>query len=378
MIKLQNGYFDNGATSFPKPEAVAKAMQIYLSELGGTYGRAAYDRVRRSTALVEACRDELANLSGTTLADHLVFTANATTAVNTILNGIPIKGKILLSPLEHNAIMRPLFRLKESGKIAGWELLPHRADGSIDVSRLPAVRLNDTSLVIINHQSNVNGVIQPIEEICNWINGRLPILIDTAQSFGENPVEIDRWRVDYQVFTGHKHLLGPTGTGGFFVRNPNQMSPYIYGGTGSRSDSFEMPGFLPDRFEAGTPNIVGIAGLLAALQNRPNPRHNHHDLIQMLDEMEKIPGIKLLRSLRPESQGELFSMVPERLSTASLATALEEQGIEVRSGLHCAPLAHETLGTSKSGAVRFSLSPYHTVDDLQTLITVVHEIVKNR
>lgn len=376
MTEISNGYFDNGATSFPKPSAVSNAMSHFITELGGTYGRSAYERVRQSTALVEQCREELTRYMGSTLADHLSFTPNATVAINTVLNGLRLSGRVLISPLEHNAVMRPLTFLKQTGRISEWGLLPHHPDGRIDCDRLSKVDLKNVSLIIVNHQSNVNGVIQPLKELGDWIDHRVLFLTDLSQSLGENTVKIDHWKIDYAAFTGHKHLLGPTGTGGLFGRNMERLRPLIQGGTGSLSASFDMPDFLPDRFEAGTPNVVGIVGLLAALQNRPQPAHTRDDLLQMLAEIAQIPGIHLYRSIQPEYQGELFSLTHDRLSNATLATRLAEQHIETRSGLHCAPLAHQTLGSFRTGTVRFSLSPYHTVADMSALIKIISTIVK--
>lgn len=369
-------YFDNASTSFPKPAAVGEAIYHYLNEQGGTYGRAAYTRVIESTTMVENCRDHLAGLLGVSQGEHLFFTPNATTAANSILKGLSLQGRILVSPLEHNAIMRPLCSLNGQHPLR-WEVLPHHADGSVDIDKLPAIDRTGVSLVIINHQSNVNGVIQPLEEICRWAD-EIPVMADLSQSFGIIPVECDRIGLEYAVFTGHKHLLGPTGTGGFYARHPEKITPLIHGGTGSRSASMEMPSHYPDRFEAGTPNTTGIAGLLAALENRPEPAHSHADFLECLDSIGTLSGMRLYKAIDPRQQGELFSLVHDTLSSDAFAYALYSRfGIETRSGLHCAPLAHQTLGTSAGGTVRISPSPYHTAGDLRHLTEAITQITRN-
>ncbi|WP_262920291.1 aminotransferase class V-fold PLP-dependent enzyme [Parabacteroides sp. FAFU027] len=374
---MHNSYFDNAATSFPKPPQVAEAISRYLNEEGGTYGRAAYERVRNATMQVEDCRDALAHLLGVNDAENIAFTANATTGLNAILFGLELKlgARVWVSPLEHNAVMRPLRHLQET---KGLEIktLPAGNDGSIDIAALESLPANDCDLLVINHLSNVNGVIQPIREIAQIAHTKgWFIILDASQSLGEIPVNAGDWGVDFIAFTGHKGLLGPTGTGGFYAKNPSLLQPTIFGGTGSLSESYDMPDELPDRFQPGTPNVAGIIGLLAALENRPMPQHTHNDFFECLNAIEKLPGVRLYKANNPEQQGELFSLTHERLSTGDFAQLLyDRHGIETRSGLHCAPLAHRTLGTFPSGTVRFSLSPYHTPDDLAYLIKAIADV----
>ena len=374
---MHNTYFDNAATSFPKPPQVAEAISRYLNEEGGTYGRAAYERVRRATMQVEDCRDALAGLLGVNGAENIAFTANATTGLNAILFGLALKpgARVWVSPLEHNAVMRPLRHLQET---IGIEVKTLHADndGCIDIAALEKLPANDCDLLVINHLSNVNGVIQPIQEIARTARTKgWPIILDASQSLGEIEVNAGEWEIDFVAFTGHKGLLGPTGTGGFYAKNPSFLQPTVFGGTGSLSESYDMPDELPDRFQPGTPNVVGIIGLLGALENRPTPQHTHIDFFDCLNAIEQLPGIKLFKANNPAQQGELFSLTHERLSTGDFAQLLyDRHGIETRSGLHCAPLAHRSLGTFPSGTVRFSLSPYHTPDDLAFLIKAIADV----
>ncbi len=371
-----NLYFDNCATSFPKPAAVAEAMSKHLNETGGTYGRSAYPRILQSTRLVEDCRDQLADLMGTTDAAKIIFTANATTALNLMIQGICRKGgHVLTSSMEHNAIARPLEYLKSKGLIE-WELLESAPDGRILIEKIASKLRPDTMLVAICHMSNVNGMAQSPGDIKKAI-GDIPLLIDASQSLGQFPVEVDRWGVDFLAFTGHKSMLGPTGTGGAFIRHPEVVEPLIFGGTGSGSDSLSMPSFVPDRFEAGTPNITGIHGLNAALKNRPVYQHTKDDFLELIREVKRNANYRVRCADDLSNQGRLFSVLHNKMNGSSLAQIFyESYGIECRAGLHCAPLAHRHLGSFPSGDCRFSLSPYHTPEELSYLSKAIHDVGK--
>jgi cysteine desulfurase family protein len=369
-----NLYFDNCATSFPKPAAVAEAMVSHLNETGGTYGRSAYPRILQSTKLVEECRDSLAALVGTAEGDKIIFTANATTALNLMIQGICKRGgHVLTSAMEHNAIARPLEHLRRLGWIE-WELLESAPDGTIITEKIASKIRPNTILVAVCHMSNVNGMAQSPGEIKKAI-GEIALLLDASQSLGSHPVLVDEWGVDFLAFTGHKSLLGPTGTGGAFVRRQELVEPLIYGGTGSGSDSLLMPSFLPDRFEAGTPNITGIHGLNAALKNRPVPRHTSADFADLLREVKTNRNYVVRCATDFANQGKLFSVVHHSLSSSELAHRFYEAfGIESRAGLHCAPLAHRHLGSFPNGDCRFSLSPYHTPEELNFLAKAIHDV----
>jgi cysteine desulfurase family protein len=371
-----NLYFDNCATSFPKPSAVAEAMSKHLNETGGTYGRSAYPRILHSSKLVEECRDQLAGWMGTSEADKIILTANATTALNLMIQGICKKGgHVLTSVMEHNAIARPLEYLRQTGLIE-WELMDSEPDGRIRIDKIAGKLRPNTILVAVCHMSNVNGMAQSPGKIKKAI-GDIPLLIDASQSLGSHPVEADIWGVDFLAFTGHKSLLGPTGTGGAFMRHPELVAPLLYGGTGSGSDSLSMPSFVPDRFEAGTPNITGIHGLNAALHNRPVAKHTKDDYADLLEEVRQNKNYLLRCASDFTNQGKLFSVVHQSLSSSELAQRMYEQyGIESRAGLHCAPLAHRHLGSFPNGDCRFSLSPYHTPEELDYLAKAIYDVGK--
>jgi len=367
MPQFSNTYFDNASTSWPKSPEVAHAMSDFLLKTGGTYGRAAYQRVYRTSAMIEECRNELAEVMGVKESENIAFTQNATQAINTILFGLDLHDcEVLVSPLEHNAVMRPLEYLKETRNVI-WKVLPAQKDGTVIPEKIPEMVTERTQLIIINHESNVNGVVQPVEKVRSFI-GDLPLMIDTTQSLGNVPFEGDKWGVDFIAFTGHKGLLGPTGTGGFYVRNTELLTPLVFGGTGSRSESFEMPLFAPDKFEAGTHNTVGIAGLLAALKNRPECGWKSSDLDELIEKLQNIPGVRVLTATQPANRGSVFSLIHEKLTPSAIARRLYDRfEIEIRSGLHCAPMAHQYLGTFPHGSARFAPSLYHTSDDLVSL-----------
>jgi cysteine desulfurase family protein len=369
-----NTYFDNGSTSWPKPPEVAQAMSDFLLKEGGTYGRAAYGRVYQTSMMVEECRNELAGLLGVGESSNVVFTANATQGINAIISGLNLQDcDVLVSPLEHNAVMRPLEYLKQVRNV-NWHFLPAGEDGCIIPEKIPQVISSKTKLVIVNHQSNVNGLVQPIEEIKEFI-GTIPLMLDVTQSLGSIAVRGDQWGADFIAFTGHKGLLGPTGTGGFFVRDPDGLLSFWRGGTGSRSGSFEMPPFSPDKFEAGTHNTVGIAGLLAAITNKPELKWTKDHLNNLITALQKIRGLKVLVAKNPGFRGGLFSVVHESLAPSEIARRLyEEYNIEIRAGLHCAPQAHQYFSTFPSGSARFALSPYHSNEDLECLRGVLQEV----
>lgn len=369
-----NTYFDNSSTSFPKPPQVAAAITHYLNHIGGTYGRAAYNRVMQASAETEACRDLVAQIIGTTLSDNIGFTLNATASLNLLIQGLCKPGDhVLTSPMEHNAVARPLHALCQQGIITR-DMLEADHDGRVIAHKIAEKITPHTRLVIINHMSNVNGVIQPLEAIKKAI-GNIPLLVDATQSAGKISIQADARHLDMVALTGHKSLLGPTGIGAFFVRNHSLVEPLVYGGTGSKSEMLEMPGFMPDKYEAGTQNIAGIFGLKAAIEHQPIPCHTPHDFLSLLAETEKLTSVTVIKAQNSNHQGELFSITHKQYDTGTLADILYRKGgIETRAGLHCAPLAHRHLGTFPDGTVRISLSPYHTPDDLKHLLRILQEI----
>jgi len=365
-------YFDNSATSFPKPPEVGTFIQNYLA-VGGTYGRSGYPRAAESTALVEQLRDKLAVTFGIGQPEKIAFCANSTQAINTILRGIKFgKQEILISPLEHNAVTRPLEMMRKTSGVR-FHVIANHKDGLIDIEGLKKQLNSRIGMVVVNHQSNVNGLVQPIAEIKKAI-GDIPILVDASQSAGGIPIDCNQYGIDYLAFTGHKGLLGPTGIGGFYARDPESIEPLIFGGTGSNSSSYDMPLSLPDKFQAGTPNMVGAAGLLGALFANITVQHSRSNFVEMLHHLNCIQGLVLFCANEIENQGETFSFRYTNENPGNTAFRLYQLfGIETRSGLHCAPLAHATLGSLPHGSVRVSLSPFHTLKDLEYLANSIEK-----
>lgn len=363
-----NLYFDNASTSFPKPQALENAACSYLRR-GGNYGRASYHRAVENVRVVESCRDALGRFIGVD-GDNIVFTKNATEASNVVLSSLGLCGqKVLVSPLEHNAVMRVLHHLG-----ADVEVMECASDdGTINTDWLgDRCAKGDLRLVCVNHISNVNGVVQPLDIVSEIVvNCGAKLFVDASQSVGVCEVV----HSDYIIFTGHKALYGCVGVGGFYARDIESVKSFIFGGTGSNSDSFEMPDFSPDKFEAGTSNIIGIEMLLAALQNRPIANHTREDFLKLLDSIKMIEGITLYCAADRTMQAELFSVTHCSATVSDFAQQLyDKYGFEVRKGLHCAPLAHKTLGTFSEGTVRFSLSAYHTAEDLRYLCSSIEQI----
>lgn len=365
-----NKYFDNSSTSYPKPIEVADAIYHHITAVGGNYGRASYERALTNNTLVESTRDQVAALIGTAEGDHIFWCQNATMASNIILNSLDLRGKnVLVSPLEHNAVMRPLEYLG-----AHWTTLPALSDGTIDVSKLKDLSLKDIDLIIINHLSNVNGVIQPLQEVAAWA-GDTPLMVDTSQSLGHTEIDVIASNIDYLIFTAHKGLYGVTGLGGYYVKETSKLRPLIYGGTGSSSESYLMPEAFPDRQEAGTPNIIGIVGLNAALTHKPNPLHTKADTLALIKGIKEMEGMHVFCANDGLYQGELFSFTHNRINGSEFAYQLQKKyGIECRYGHHCAPLAHKNIGSFDSGTLRISLSPYHTPEDMDYLLNAIKEI----
>lgn len=373
-----NYYYDNAATSFPKPKEVADAMYKYLTENGGTYGRSAYRRVLDSTMAVELCRNSISEMLNCS-SNNIFFTVNATHASNILIQGLNIikKGSVIaISPMEHNAVMRPLEHIANSKRVTHI-VVPHESDGLVDINALEKFIVeNNVTLLIINHQSNVNGVIQPLQEIAEITSKcNVKFMVDATQSIGVLDIDLSKNMIDYLIFTGHKNLYGPMGVGCLYMKDYTEVKPLIYGGTGSHSDSYNMPSHYPDILEAGTPNIPAIVGLNAALGSKTTPLHSHDEFLNLLKEIKKCNNIIVYSANDSANQGEVISITHKDISVADLANKLYDKfQIEVRAGLHCSPLAHRTLNTFKDGTVRISTSLFHTINDFDYLLNAIKSI----
>ena len=380
-------YLDNAATTFPKPSCVAEAMAGYINRIGVNVGRGRYATAYAAEELVLDTRERLAALFHAPDPRGVIFTSGATESINVLLKGLLHPGdRVLVSSLEHNAVMRPLAQLAARGVLV--DCLPCEADGTTRAETVEALLTPDTRAVVITHASNVCGTLQPVERIgaiCH--RRRVYFIVDAAQTAGLCPLDIQGMGIDALAFAGHKALLGPQGIGGFVI-NPKlaeQIEPLVAGGTGSRSHSETMPDFLPDKFEAGTPNLPGIAGLNAALR-WAEERGRETFLAAELALTERfLAGLKTMAEqgkLALLGRGDavnrvgVISVCPCQKEQAEVAAALEERfGILVRGGLHCAPAAHRALGSYPAGSLRFSFGPANTPADVDAAITALNALL---
>lgn len=369
-------YLDNAATSFPKPQQVIRAMTDALRSFGANPGRGGHQLALQAGRTVEKCREAAASLLGVAHPERVIFTRNCTESLNIAITGMLRKGdEVICSHGEHNAVMRPLERFVSRGDIT-VKLLRPDAHGLLSPDTLRRAITSQTSLVIICHASNVTGVIQPVRElgaVCR--EHGVPFLVDAAQTAGVLDVTLDGLNADMIAMPGHKGLLGPHGTGLLALREGVDPEPLILGGTGSASESVRQPELLPDRYESGTLNLPGIAGLLAGIEFVTKQREEIHRYEASLNDrlrrqLAEIPGLTILGAESAPRVG-ITAVVPEGGDSAALADALDATGVAVRGGLHCAPAMHSYLGTMRSGAVRFAPGPYNTereIDDTAALV----------
>lgn len=379
-------YFDNAATSWPKPPQVKEAMNRFMEEVGANPGRSGHFRSIEAARIVFETREALSVLFHVKDSSRIVFTLNATESINLALKGLLKPGDhVITSSMEHNSVMRPLRDLERKG--IELTVAPCFDDGTLDAKEVERKIQSNTKMVVLNHASNVTGTLLPIEEvglIARKYN--LLFLVDAAQTAGAYPIDIEKDGIDLLAFTGHKSLYGPQGTGGLVIGErikEKEMIPLKQGGTGSRSEFEEQPDFLPDCFESGTPNGVGLAGLLAGVQfvlekGVEQIRQNEMALIiKLIKGLKKIPQVKLYGPELQEDQIATLSFNFAHLSPSNGALRLEKEfGILCRPGLHCAPAAHHTLGTFPEGTIRFGLSAFNTEAEIETAIQAVSQISK--
>jgi len=381
-------YFDNAATSWPKPPQVKEAMNRFMEEVGANPGRSGHFRSIEAARIVFETREALSILFHVQDSSRIVFTLNATESINLALKGLLKPGDhVITSSMEHNSVMRPLRDLERKG--IELNIVPCSKEGMLNPEGVERKIQSNTKMIVLNHASNVTGTLLPIEEvglIARKYN--LLFLVDAAQTAGAYPIDIEKDGIDLLAFTGHKSLYGPQGTGGLVVGErikEKEMIPLKQGGTGSRSEFEEQPDFLPDCFESGTPNGVGLAGLFAGVQfvleKGVGPiRQNEIALIEKLIKgLREIPRVKLYG---PEKQGDRIATLSfnvVRLSPSDMASRLEKEfGVLCRPGLHCAPAAHHTLGTFPEGTIRFGLSAFNTEAEIETVLQAVSRISKQR
>ncbi|NTW36445.1 MAG: aminotransferase class V-fold PLP-dependent enzyme [Syntrophobacteraceae bacterium] len=352
-------YLDNAATTYPKPMTVYDEVRRALEEVGASPGRAAHRRAREASAIVAGAREKVAKFLGILDPNQVIFTKNATESINIVLKGYLRPGdRVLISGVEHNAVVRPLSRLAGTG--VKTETIPCDIHGEIDLEKLRLELLEPARLMVLNHASNVNGALQPVSEILALCGDKgVPVLLDAAQTAGLQEISVHDLGLGMFACSGHKALLGPPGTGILYVRPDLPVQPLVEGGTGSRSEEEVQPEICPDRYESGTLNLPGIAGLAAGiefLEERGSANLLKHEtgLAHALEEgLTDIPGVRVLKPIVRGTGTVSFTL--DRLNPSHLSHLLDEVfDIAVRPGLHCAPLAHRTLGTFPHGTVRVS------------------------
>jgi cysteine desulfurase family protein len=379
-------YLDNAATSWPKPPQVKEAMDRFMEEVGANPGRSGHSLSIEAARIIYETREALSALFHVKDSSRIVFTLNATESINLALKGLlKPQGHIIASSIEHNSVMRPLRDLEKRGN--ELSIIPCSKEGTLDPREVERKIRSNTTMVVLNHASNVTGTLLPVKE-AGFITRRhdLLLLVDAAQTAGTYPIDVERDGIDLLVFTGHKSLYGPQGTGGLVIGErikEKEMIPLKQGGTGSRSEFEEQPNFLPDRFESGTPNGVGIAGLLAGVQfvlekGVEQIRQNEMTLMEkLIMGLKNIPQVKLYGPERREDRIATLSFNFTHLSPSEGALRLEKEfGILCRPGLHCAPSAHHTIGTFPEGTIRFGLSVFNTGADIETAIEAVSSIAQ--
>jgi cysteine desulfurase family protein len=374
-------YFDNAATSWPKPSGVRSALEAYFSGAGGNPGRSGHRMSIAAARLVENSREAVAELSNVGDPSHIVFTQNATHAINIALYGFLRSGDhVVTTSMEHNSVMRPLRHLESSG--VELTVVPCNGDGTLDMNRLNDAIRPGTRLVVTTHASNVTGTLLPIQAIAALARNRnIRYLVDAAQSAGTVPIDVEQLGVDLLAFSGHKGLLGPTGTGGLYIREGVMLSPLMRGGTGSESAHEVQPEFLPDIHESGTLNVAGIAGLGAGARfvreiGIHSIRSHDVELVShLMSGLAGIPGIKIYGPHDTSLQSGVVSINVDGAMPSEVGTILDQQfGIMTRTGLHCAPSAHRTLGTYPTGTVRFSFGWFNTAAEVTVALEALRKI----
>jgi len=385
-------YFDNAATSWPKPQGVAEAMLHFMNDVGANPGRAAHRRAIDAGRIVYGAREAVCELFHAPDPLRVVFGKNVTEALNLALCGLLRPGDhVITSSMEHNAMMRPLRALERGTGLGsgGIELTVVRCsrDGRLDPADVAAAVRPNTRLVALTHASNVVGTVLPVTEVGALCRERdLLLLVDAAQTGGAFPVDVQADRIDLLGFTGHKSLGGPMGTGGLIVGervDELQLDPLVRGGTGSRSEDEEQPDFLPDRCESGTPNAVGLAGLLAGVRcvlGKGVGAIRVHEVAlaqRLIAGLRDIPGVTVYGTGDAELQTATVSFNITGMAPSDVGLRLDDDdGILCRVGLHCAPAAHRTIGTFPGGTVRFGLSSFNTAAEVEVALAAVQKLTR--
>ncbi len=380
-------YFDNAATSFPKPGEVVNAVVEYMNHIGGNPGRSGHQLSVKAGEVIFSARQAVADLVGIKNPMRIIFCFNATDALNLAIRGFAKGGEhVLTTAMEHNSTIRPLKELEKEGLIS-LSIISCSEHGIIDMDKFADSITENTKLAVINHGSNVTGTVQPLKQIGLLCRQKgVVLLADCAQSIGVVPIDMKNDNIDLLAFAGHKNLYGPTGTGGLVISDEfdhKRLKPLRYGGTGSSSESIVQPGFLPDRFESGTLNCAGLNGLYAGITHITSKDLNIDTILTRKKELTTY-----FLSLAEKEVAGFHGYVPDdiihtgvisfnldRIEPSKTAQVLsDEHNILCRTGLHCAPLAHRTIGTFPAGTVRFSFGVFNTKKEIERTVSALKKI----
>ncbi|MGO5051528.1 aminotransferase class V-fold PLP-dependent enzyme [Lachnospiraceae bacterium LCP25S3_G4] len=381
---MNNIYFDNGSTSFPKAPGVAKAMADILEHGAFNINRGNYEGAYEVADLVLDTRDKLAGLFHAKCSKQVIFTPGITHSLNYFIKGfLKADDHVIVTSMEHNAVMRPLVQMEKRGVL--YTKIQADQEGSISTHAFEKALTSKTKAIIMLHASNVCGTILPIEEVGEICRRHgLYFVVDTAQSAGSIEVDIGKCNIDFLAFTGHKGLLGPQGIGGFIISDQlsEVLDPLIAGGTGSQSDSLHMPIQLPDRFESGTLNLPGIIGLHSALLylEQEGIEKLHRKKMQLtecfLEGAKMLPGVRIVGKQGVRDRVAVVSLDFYQYDNSLIAFELEQSfGIMTRVGLHCAPMAHKSCQTYPKGTVRFAFSANNTFEEVEECLAACSKII---
>lgn len=381
---MEKIYFDNGSTSFPKAPGVGDAIRDIIEHGAYNINRGGYEGAYEVADMVLTTREQLCRLFHFSESRNVVFTPSITYSLNYVIKGLLKPGDhVIVSSMEHNGMMRPLVQMAHQG--VTFDAAQADRDGVLDPQKVEELIRPNTRAVMMLHASNLCGTMLPIQqvgEIC--ARHGLIFVVDTAQTAGVFPIDMEKMHIDALCFTGHKGLRGPQGVGGMLLRDElcSQMTPLISGGTGSRSDSEEVPDFMPDRFESGTMNLPGIAGLHRALTyleeyGIENIARQELAICQrFIDGALTLPDTRVVGKLDTQDRAAIVSLDFQKMDNAEVSFLLDNQyGVMTRCGLHCAPRAHKSLGTFPQGTVRFSFSHHNTPEEVDTCIEGLRKIL---
>lgn len=376
-------YLDNAATSFPKPSNVYDETLNCMKNYAANPGRSSHDMSLKASKKIAEARSEISSLFNIDNPFNIVFTVNATEAINIAIKGFINKGDHVISTvIEHNSVLRPLSYLKNQG--VEVSLINVDEYGYVKLNELKNKIKSNTKLIVINHGSNVLGTIQNLEEIGNIAKDRgITFMVDASQTAGVFDVDVKKFNIGLLAFPGHKGLLGPQGTGALYIKDGIDLKEFISGGTGSNSSEMVQPDFLPDKFESGTLNTPGIAGLCEGIKfikktGIQNIKNHEEKLTEyLIQELKKISCVRIYGLEDSKNRAAVVSINIGNIDSAKIGYILNKKGIAVRTGFHCAPLIHRVIGTENFGTVRISLGFFNTFADIEKLIDAIKNIEDN-